>query len=260
MNQPGIEYFLPAPYPLGWALAAVLGVFWLTVLARPGWWRLVAIYPAVALGAALFAPSIAWVQVPLQTATGNLLATQFDQAALKTHLLLLGVPQILESGIVQEAAKLLALVVVTLLFRPRGGSVVRVGAAVGLAYGAFEAAWVFGLVFAAGWTTDTAKLVGWQAYWPFAERFFAVGFHAATGVILGVGLARGWAPAAYCLAAFLHAATNYGVVVAQAGLLDTTGLEIHVAVASLLTVLLALWLSRGPGLDRPDRAVIACCR
>lgn len=248
MNQPGIDYFLPAIHPVGWAMAVLLGVLWLTLLARPGWWRLVASWPAIVLGAALFAPSIAWIQVPLQAATGAALAALFDQAALKAYLLLLGLPQILESGIVQEAAKLLGLIVVVAVFRVRGGSIIRVGAAVGLAFGAFEAAWVFGLVFASGWTTDTASLAGWRAYWPFAERFFAVGFHAATGVILGVGLARGWWPVAYCLAAVLHAATNYGVVVAQAGLLDAIGLAVYVAVAALVSVALALWLRGRPGL------------
>ncbi len=57
-----------------------------------------------ALGAALFAPSIAEVQVPLQS-----LATRWAMGHLATaNSLLLSIPAILLTGIVQEPAKLLA--------------------------------------------------------------------------------------------------------------------------------------------------------
>jgi hypothetical protein len=244
VNPTDISYYLPGLQPVGWGLAALLGLFWLTILGRPGWWRWAAVWLAILLGAALFAPTIAWVQVPLQGLTGAALVAAFGPASLSANLLIAAIPQVLESGIVQEAAKLLALLLLYFPLRQRGRRLLALGAAVGVAFGAFEAAWVFGVVFSAGWTLATPQLAGPQAYLPFVERFFTVGFHGATGVLLAYGLLRGRPVLMYVAAALLHGLANYGVVLAQVRLLDAIGVEVYVAVFSSLCLALALWLSR----------------
>jgi hypothetical protein len=243
MNLPGIEAYLPASYPVAWILALLLGVFWLTLVTRTGWWRQFAVWPALILGAAVFAPSIAWVQSPLQYTTGDLLVKALGAASLRANLLLAGIPQVLESGLVQEAAKLLVIVVLLLALRLRGGRLVLVGAAVGAAFGAFEAAWTFGLMFASGWTTDTFQLLGPMAFVGFVERFFAVAFHAASGTILGYGLQRGRAGWYYGLAALLHGLVNYVAILMQVRAVDAVGSEVWVGVTSLLTFALAFALA-----------------
>ncbi len=244
MNAPGIEYFLPAPYPVAWSLALLLGIFWLTLVTWSSWWRRLVVWPALLLGAAVFSPSIAWVQVPLQYVTGAALVQAFGQASLQANLLLAGIPQILESGLVQAAAKLLVILLLFLILRVRGGRLVLVGAAVGASFGAFEAAWTFGLILASGWTPDTAQLLGSLAFIGFVERFFAVAFHTASGTLLGYGVLRGRAGLYYILAAALHSVANYAAILLQVRAVDAIGSEVYVGVISLLAVGWAFTLAR----------------
>lgn len=240
-----IQYWIPLPSPIGLALAALLGLLWMMVLAPRGWWRWRIVWLGIGAGVILFPPAIAWVQVPLQIAVGSWLVSAFGQEALRANLLLASIPQTLISGIVQEAARLLPLIAYVLLVRPSGvRRLLQVGAAVGAGFGAVEAAWAFGLVFAAGWTLDTVQAAGWLALIPFVERLFVVGLHTALGVILAYGLVRGIAPATFLLALLLHSIVNYGVAFAQAGLLGVEGVELYIAFWSLATVGIALWLTR----------------
>ncbi len=239
-----VTFWLPRPDPIAIALAILIGLLWFSILA-PGWWRTVGTWPAMLVGAGLFPPAIAWVQVPLQTITGSQLIAIFGEQTLLGNLLLASIPQTLESGFVQEVAKLLPLLLYVVLWRPHSASaLLRVGVAVGAAYGTIEAAWVYGLVFAQGWTLDALRLGGWQALLPFWERLFTVAFHAASGVLLSYGLARGAAVVWYLSTALLHAVGNYGAALFQAGLMDAASTEAYVALWALLAVAIAVRQTR----------------
>ncbi|MHB9090385.1 MAG: hypothetical protein ACYC7H_03105 [Chloroflexota bacterium] len=242
--------FVPLPYPAGLAFAVLRGLLWLALLGS-GWWRGGAAWVGLVAGCALFPPAIGWVQVPLQQLTGTALQAFVGQQTLAANLLVFGFPQIFETGLVQEAAKLLPVLIYVTVFRPRGPSApLRMGAAVGAGFGAFEAAWAIGLVFANGWSLDTFQLAGWAAALPFAERFVTVGFHTASGIILAYGLVRGMAPWTYLLAALLHTAVNYGAILRPAGLVTTTlAAELYVTFWCIVTVAIALWL-RSRATDR----------
>ena len=80
---------------------------------------------------------------------------------------------------------------------------------------------------------------GFLGFW---ERFFAVAFHIAVSSIAGYGLAKRMGWQFYLIASFLHGLVNYGVILAQAGLLNTIQLEIYVAVLAVVTTAAALWL------------------
>lgn len=237
-----LSYWIPQPYPIAILLAVVLGLLWLLALAA-GWWRSAVAWLGLIIGAVLFPFSIAWVQVPLQSATGGGMQALLSPQWIEQNPLIASIPTVLESGLVQEAAKLLPLLIYVLVARPRGAQpLLRVGAAVGAGFGTFEAAWTFGLVIGAGWTLDTLRAVGVDALMPFFERLFAVGLHTATGVILAYGLMRGVAPLTYLLAAILHAITNYGVVLLQTSILGAWSTELYLAFWVLVTVGLALYL------------------
>lgn len=239
--------WVPQPYPAAILLALLVGLIWLSVVA-PGWWRTAAVLPVALVGIVLFAPAIAWLQVPLQAATGSLLVSTFGAQAVGHNLLLAAIPSTLESGIVQEAVKLLPVLLYVVLVGPRGEKgPLRVGAAAGAAFGAMEAAWALGLVFAAGFSLDTLQLSGWQGVLPFWERFFVVGFHTASGLILGYGLVFGLAPLMYVVAVLMHSLLNYPIVLVQANLLDPIALEGIIAVWALLCVALAIVLRRHAG-------------
>lgn len=252
MLQQVIQFFTSAFFyqGLGWqlilvaiALGLLFGAVWLTpywppVIKRPGLW-------AVGIVSALLTwAAIAFIQVPLQSWTGQALLRLWDQITLIQWLPLAGIPQILLSGLVQEAAKLVPVIYYRRLshfsFTPQFGLIV--GAVSGAGFGVFEAIWVHNTIFASGWTWSMVEAYGFPALLGFVERFFTVAFHIGVSALAGYGLARhrGWQ--FYLIASFLHGATNYSVVLLQSRLLTSIQVEIYIAVLTLATISAMLWL------------------
>jgi RsiW-degrading membrane proteinase PrsW (M82 family) len=161
-------------------------------------------------------------------------------------LLLAGIPQILLSGLVQEGAKMVPMVV----WWWRSGKNITpqlglaIGAAAGVGLGIFEAVWAHNQIFAAGWTWQALQTDGFLAIAGFWERFFTVGFHIAASALAGYGLAKGKGWQFYLVASFLHALVNYSVVFLQKGLFTIVQLETYVAVIAIVltaAVLLLRW-------------------
>lgn len=188
--------------------------------------------------------AIAFIQIPLQSWSGQALLHFWNQFTLLNWLLLAGVPSVLISGLVQEGAKLVPTVLYWLANHRkldlRTGLIA--GALAGAGFGVFEAVWVHNSTFAAGFTWQTVQAHGFIALLGFVERFFAVGFHIAVSALAGYGLARGWGWRFYLIAAFLHGATNYGVVLMQKRLLGTTAVEIYIGAFAVATTAIALLL------------------
>ena len=225
------------------AIGIVFGSIWLT----PYWPPLVS-RPALLIvggvGAILTWTAIAFVQIPLQTWTGQALLHFWSQATIAQWLLLAAIPQILLSGLVQEAAKL---VPVAWYWRrnqwsltPKLGLIA--GAISGAGFGVFEAVWVHNTILASGWTWSAVETSGFLALLGFWERFFSVAFHIAVSALAGYGLAKrlGWQ--FYLIASFLHGAVNYSVVLLQSGLLTAIQVEIYIAVFAVAIAAVALWL------------------
>ena len=237
--------FIGTPNWRSAALAALFALPWLFVLAR-GHLRRWPLWAALALAALLFPISIAWVQLPIQQGLSALWTHLLDSAAIERWLLLIAAPSIAVSGLVQESVKALVAFLALRLLRaghePRAG--LALGAAAGAGYGGFEAFWVFNQIFASGMTWGTVQLYGPAALLGFIERLFAVPFHIAVAALAGYGLAtrRPWR--FLLLASGLHAATNYGIILNQAGLLDALSVEVWVAAFALASMAGALWLRR----------------
>ncbi|UCC91026.1 MAG: hypothetical protein JSW24_02450 [Dehalococcoidia bacterium] len=236
--------FFANPTALGIGLAFYFGAIWLAPYYPPLFkdarlWAVMAGSAFLALCAASF------VQIPLQFWTGQALVHFWSQEVIMSRILLFGIPQILLSGLVQEGAKL---VPVVLYWRREGKNIdpklgLAIGAAAGAAFGIFEALWVHNTVFASGWSWEAVQTGGLIALAPFWERFFAVAAHTAFSALAGYGLAKGKGWQFYLIASCLHAFLNYSVVLLVGGVLtNVVQVEIYVAVYALAVTGWALWL------------------
>lgn len=236
-------YFVGPFDPRSVVLAAVFLAPWLIVLAwgklRNPW-----LWVALAVAAASFPFSIAWVQVAIQLAIGNFLGSVLTADTLTHYIAIAGAPSILVSGLVQEGVKLIiAAAVLLLIWRERKGwSALAIGAAVGAGYGGFEAFWIFNTVFATGWSWGMVDLNGLVALLPFFERFYAVPFHIGAVALSAYILSRGRPVTGFLVAAGLHALLNYGALLLQIGFFDILEVEVWGAAIAFATVGTAIWI------------------
>lgn len=246
--------FFQNPSAWGIGLAFLFGAVWLAAFAPP-LRRLGLRLPLLILAlllvfissAILTLAAVSFIQIPLQAWCGQALNHFWSLETLQRWMLLSGIPAILLSGLVQEAAKLVPPLVYMRWRRPEGAKLALIiGAISGAGFGIFEAQWALNTIFAAGWSWGTVELLGFQALLGFWERFFAVAFHIAATAIAVYGLFKGKWWQFYLLASFLHAFLNYGVVLMQGGYVTALQVEIYIAVVALATVAIALWLRWRP--------------
>jgi len=181
-------------------------------------------------GAAAFAPSIASVQVPLQ----RMVSTWVVSNVASADPLLISIPAIFMSGLVQESTKLLIAVLAfrILLSKKRPVSedtAVGIGVYVGAGYGGFEAWLVLSHVLGA--IVAPAPYIALSAL----ERFIAVGFHVGAAGLVWYFWYRG-GPITKLLSwlggSLYHALLNYGIVLVQAGVFSITALYLFLMVGS----------------------------
>jgi RsiW-degrading membrane proteinase PrsW (M82 family) len=175
---------------------------------------------------------------------GQGLGQLWTPQTLNDWLVLVGIPQILLTGLVQEGAKMVPIVIwwwsAGRSLDPKLGLVI--GAVAGAGFGVFEAVWAHNSVLASGWSWGLVQDMGVTALAPFWERFFAVAFHISASALAGYGLARGWGWQAYLFAALLHSLLNYSAVLLASGLFTIVYVEIYAAVVAVLTAAWMLWL------------------
>jgi RsiW-degrading membrane proteinase PrsW (M82 family) len=236
--------FFQTPSAWGIGLAIGVGVVWLAaywppLAKRPWLW-------AVLVSSAFFTlAAISFVQIPLQTWYGQALGHFWSTATLMHWILLAGVPSILLTGLVQEGAKMVPVVVYWQRsgrnLDPKLGLVC--GAVAGAGFGIFEAQWDLNNIFAQGVTWAAVQAGGFTALALFWDRFFAVAAHIAFSALAGYGLARGWGWQFYLIASALHGLLNYSLVLVQGGVITTTAqVEIYIAAVAVAVTAWALWL------------------
>lgn len=239
---PGITFYqLMAGIGIGLAFGAIWYAAYRTpVLGEPSSWAV------VSFSAFFTWIAICFIQVPLQSLTTEAMSRIWDQTALMKWMLLAIIPQILYSGLVQEGSKLVPVVFIwwkrKKSINPKTG--LALGAVAGLGFGVFEAIWIHNSVFISGWSLSssvatTGIFYGLLHFW---ERFFAVAFHTAASAVAGWGLAKGRGWQFYLIASFAHALLNYSVALRSTGYLDQLQVSVYVAVLSLITTAVALWL------------------
>ncbi len=249
----GIGVFITAPTAWGVGLALLFGAVWLLAL-RPLGWRRPGAWGVFIAGAALFAPSIGWVQAPVQELIGGWFLDRLGFSRYQDLLLVTGIPVVLLSGLVREAAKLAPVLVFRWRahgnFNPRLG--LSIGAMAGAGFGIYEAQWVLSAMVSGGWTWGIVDEVGIVGLVPFWERFFVVGFHVAVTALAGWGLARGLGWRFYLLASALHFLMNYAMLFFSKGLITSLQVEIYVAVFAALLFLLVLRLRGRRSQEPPE--------
>lgn len=235
--------FFANPSALGVGLALYFGAIWLIpywppLFRNPYLWLIAVVSAFLTLAAASF------IQIPLQALVGQGLARFWSQEVLMDRILLFGIPQILLSGLVQEGAKLVPVVI---YWRRREKNLapklgLAIGAVAGAAFGIFEAQWVHNTYFATVNLWEVLPTGGLMALAPFWERFFVVAAHTAFSALAGYGLAKGKGWQFYLIASGLHALLNYSAVLLRAGVFTAVQLEIYAASLASAVTGVALWL------------------
>jgi RsiW-degrading membrane proteinase PrsW (M82 family) len=240
---PGLNWnFMLVGIVLGIAFGAIwLCAHWPPLFKKPWLWVVAVVSAFLTLLA------LAFIQVPLQTWTGQALYHFWSNDTLIAWLWLAAIPQMLLTGLVQEGAKMVPVVVWWWRsgrnIDPKVG--LAIGAIAGAGFGIFEAIWAHNRIFAAGWTLQALQTDGFLAIAGFWERFFAVGFHIAVSALTGYGLAKGKGWQFYLIVAGLHALLNYSAVFLMKGYFTVVQLETCVAVIAVAVAVWALLLRWG---------------
>ncbi|MEW6082245.1 MAG: hypothetical protein AB1576_10825 [Bacillota bacterium] len=189
--------------------------------------------PAV-LGAVTFVPSIAYIQIPLQVQVSYLAMATLSTA----NPLILSIPPILLSGLIQESVKL-GTAGLSRALGPRAVSRWMVGALTGLGYGGLEAWVVLSPVLASG-------IPGLQVLPALLERLAVMPLHAALGAIVYAFWDRGAGPglAGLFLGGLIHSMVNYSAVLFQAGTISLATVYIYLFLTAGATTAYARYVGR----------------
>jgi RsiW-degrading membrane proteinase PrsW (M82 family) len=181
----------------------------------------------------------------------------WSQETLMNWILLAAIPSMLLTGLVQEGAKLVPVVVYWwrrgMNIDPKVGLII--GAVAGAGFAIFETQWVHNQIFASGWTWGAVQTYGFWALAPFWERFFTVAAHIAFSALAGYGLAKGWGWQFYLMVSVLHGVLNYGAVLWQTEFLTTIQVEIYVGVLAVVVTAWVLWLRWKKGTVTAEPAI-----
>lgn len=235
--------FFQNPSAWGIGLAVGFGVVWL-LCYWPPLFKKPLLWAVLVSSAFLTLAAVCFVQIPLQTWTGQALGHFWSQEMLVSWILLAAIPQILLSGLVQEGAKMVPMVVYWWRsdrnIDPKLG--LAIGAVAGAGFAIFEAQWAHNILFASGWSWMAVQTGSFMALLGFWERFFTVAAHIAFSALAGYGLAKSWGWKFYIIAAALHALLNYSIALLQSGIFDTLQAEIYITAVAVVITVWALWL------------------
>jgi RsiW-degrading membrane proteinase PrsW (M82 family) len=245
--NPGLEWDLLL---VAIGLAIGFGIIWLL-----GYWpaifKKIWFWPLMIVSAFLTLLAITFVQIPLQYYIQQGF-NRLGQAAVMDWLLLVSVPAILVSGLVQEAAKSVPMAIwwwrTGKTITPKMGLII--GAVAGAGFGILEAVWDNSNVFASGWTTQYITQYGAiDGLFNFVTRFLAVGFHIGASALVGYGLAKGKWWQYFLIASVFHGVLNYSTILATyftyvqpVEWLKTIHIEIYIAVVAVAVAVWALIL------------------
>ena len=240
-------------------MCIVFSAIWL-IGYRPPIFKKPWVWVAVAAQSAILTwTAVCFLQSSLQSWTNQALAHFLGLETYMGWILVASIPSILLSGLVQEGAKLVPVVIGWLRNKrnlsARTGLII--GAIAGAGFGVFEAVWALNTyVFAPGWNWGMVESQGLVALAPFFERFFAIAFHIGSCALAGYGLAKGWGWQFYLISAFVHGLVNYSVVLLQTHVLTIIQMEIWIAVIAAILTAVVLWLRwRGP-VESVDEGVL----
>src|SRR4030043_375 len=202
---------------------------------------------------------LSFIQIPRQIWTGQALNYFWSQEVLMNWILLAAIPSMLLTGLVQEGAKLVPVVVYWRSgenIEPKLG--LTIGAIAGAGFGIFGAWQALNAQFATGMITwDEMKTFGFMSliYAGFWHTFFIVAAQIAFSALAGYGLAKGWGWQFYLMASVLHGLLNYANVLYSAKVLTDIQAVIYITVLAVLVTAWALWLRWRKGTVTAEPAI-----
>lgn len=193
---------------------------------KPWWWWAV-------VGGAVAFPLTMQIQPPLQMAYATQVVPMVKDIL---PVELYSIPSVLISGLVQEALKVIPIILIGRVWHFRLRHAVAAGAGAGVGFGVTEAIMLVAIPLA----TQNGFVTG-----AVIERLVAISFHVLASALAAGGLAlrKGWRT--YLLAAIAHGLLNYSVVLVGLWYLNTNGMLLWCAVIDLLTALALRKLMRG---------------
>ncbi len=227
-NVSGLELLVAA------ALAIAFGAVWLTAhwppIFRYRWFWVLGVFSAFFTMAAF-----AFINTPLQFYYSKLVKHFLNAKTVSDWILLLGIPSVLFSGLVQEGAKMVGMV---LYWRQEKRRItpamgMALGAVVGVGFGIFNTFQIFSAQFGAGWTT-AALSSGFNGIAGFWVAFFTIGLNTALSAMVGYGLARGKGWQYFLVAGGFHALFLYGHYFNAENYFDVVQLSVYIAVIAVI--------------------------
>ena len=236
--------FFANPNIYGILLAFLFGLIWLLFFWNSKAFREYKLWIAFVASAILTLAFISFVQIPLQILSSKAYVGIFGPPEALWQKLIIGIPSMVIAGVVQEVAKYVPLAICFLLIKNQLDKKywVAAGAIVGSGFGVFEALWINDTILAAGWTFKLAMDAGIGAFAGFWERFFSVGFHAATTALVGFGLAKGKWIKYLILASIIHGVLDYVVFFYGLKIISIIWIEIIIAIYTIILTVIVILL------------------
>jgi RsiW-degrading membrane proteinase PrsW (M82 family) len=196
--------FFQNPSARGIGLSIALGAVWLAGY-RPPLFKKPWLWAVLVSSAFLTLVALCFIQIPLQTLTGLALIHV-------AWIFVFWIPIVLLSGLVQEGAKLVPVVV----YWWRSGKHIdpklglAIGAGAGAGFGILQAWGVFASLGAL--PSYASGFFNFAALFGFWHIFFTVAAQTAFSALAGYGLAKGRGWQFYLIASSLHGLLDYGRV------------------------------------------------
>jgi len=248
MMQEALDFLVKLfsnPSILGICLTVLFGAIWLAcyrppLITKPWLWA-VLVAGIVMMGVA------GLIDMGLEYFSGQILGHFLDEATIWRWLLIAAIFQTLLSGLVQEGAKLVPVVV---YWWRKGRDIdpklaLVIGAVAGVGFGIIETQWILSGIFASGWSWSSVDSDGIVALSPLLVRFAILGFHAAACALASWGLAKGFGWQFYLLVSFLHALSYTGVFLFEEKVFSLNQALVFNITWALLIAGVALWLRWG---------------
>ncbi len=222
-----------------YGLYLIVAAFWLIFTGWDGY-RLKWSYVLFVIGGAVY-PLIYMTQVPIQELYG--IKVLYPAIREGQSVVPYGIFPSIITAVVQETLKLIPLLVLVRIVKPKPIAIISLGSFIGAGFGFVEACHIIGPAFQ--YRTLTSIVL--------AERVFSTMFHIGTAAVIGYGLARRKTLRFWLFALVVHFILTYSLFfhgVLSFGLLQF----LHILI-SVVVLLLAIWWqwSYGKTVSRPKK-------
>ena len=203
---------------------------WLLFLGRDSY-RIGWSYILFIVGGLVY-PVIYYTQAPLQQSYAiNVLGPAMGAGE---SIIIPAIIPALITGVIQESLKLIPLLVIVRLIKPKAVTMISLGAFIGAGFGFVEACHIVAPLF------QSHTLTGYS----LIERVFTIMFHITMGAVLGYGLARNQIWQFWLAAVGLHTVSNYLVIFVQMKTLTIKGLNIILGLFDIALLVGTVYLQR----------------